>query len=407
MDPKVSDEFAKKVLEELASPGKTGSDRRAQETPEAFRPRMDIDHTSGGFVVSTPRPAGNSANADEILVEFGLDPAEWKVTSVRQGKWQTFNENWLESFRVSVVPANYESSLDPDLDLEKLIDEIKKWKPTKGSKQVTGDGAFVIAPSDQQIGKKANGHGTEQSIQRILGVTEGAFARYQELNKIGRNLGTVAMLLAGDHVEGNVSQGGRLQSPAASDLGQTEQTRVARRLLMQQIKAFAPHCEEIIISVVNGNHDEVTRQVVADPSDGWNVEIASAVQDACAENPELAHVKFRYPEKDHQTLTIDIKGTLVGLFHGHQSGRDVVKYLSGQAAGQTALGQADVWVSGHFHHFKALDIGSRLWLQAPTTDPGSAWWRDRSGLESKPGLLTFTVGKNYDPRRDISVIQTD
>jgi len=398
----MSESFSKKLLEELASPGTTGSDRRAQETPEAWRPRMDIDHNTGGFVVSTPRPAGNTADADAILRDFDLDPAAWRVTSVRQSKWQSATSDWLESYRVSVVPSDQVDA--PDFDLEQLVDEIKKWKPAKGSKQATGEGAYVIAPSDQQIGKKANGQGTEQSVQRILGVTEGAFNRYQELNKIGRNLGTVAMLLAGDHVEGNVSQNGRLQSPAASDLGQTEQTRVARRLLMQQIKAFAPHCEELVIAVVNGNHDEVTRQVVADPSDGWNVEIAAAVQDACAENSELAHVKFRFPERDHQTLTVDIKGTLVGLFHGHQSGRDVVKYLSGQAAGQTALGQADLWVSGHFHHFKALDIGSRLWLQAPTTDPGSPWWRDRSGLESKPGLLTFTVGKDYDPRRDISVI---
>lgn len=398
----MSESFSKKLLEELASPGTTGSDRRAQETPEAWRPRMDIDHSTGGFVISTPRPAGNTADADAILRDFDLDPTAWRVTSVRQSKWQSATSDWLESYRVSVVPADQVDA--PDFDLEQLVDEIKKWKPAKGSKQVTGEGAYVIAPSDQQIGKKANGQGTEESVQRILGVTEGAFNRYQELNKIGRNLGTVAMLLAGDHVEGNVSQNGRLQSPAASDLGQTEQTRVARRLLMQQIKAFAPHCEELVIAVVNGNHDEVTRQVVADPSDGWNVEIAAAVQDACAENSELAHVKFRFPERDHQTLTVDIKGTLVGLFHGHQSGRDVVKYLSGQAAGQTALGQADLWVSGHFHHFKALDIGSRLWLQAPTTDPGSPWWRDRSGLESKPGLLTFTVGKDYDPRRDISVI---
>jgi len=399
----MSDSFSKKVLEELSSPGQTGSDKRAQETPEAWKPRMDIDHKTGGFVVSTPRPAGNSADADAILADFGLDPKAWRVTSVRQSKWQTFNEDWLESFRVSVVPAD---SIDgPDFDLEQLIDEIKKWKPTKGSKQATGDGAFVIVPSDQQIGKKANGLGTEDSIQKILSVTDGAFQRYKELQKIGRSLGTVSMLLAGDHVEGNVSQGGRLQSPSASDLGQTEQTRVARRLLMQQIKTFAPHCEEMIIAVVNGNHDEVTRQVVADPSDGWNVEIASAVQDACAENDALSHVKFRYPERDHQTLTVNICGTLVGLFHGHQASKDVVKYLSGQAAGQTALGQADLWVSGHYHHFKALDIGSRLWLQAPTTDNGSPWWRDRAGLESKPGLLTFTVGEGFDPRRDISIIQ--
>lgn len=398
----MSESFSKKLLEELASPGTTGSDRRTQETPEAWRPRSDIDSKLGGYLVSSAMPEGNSVDAEEILREFKLDPAAWRVTSMRQGRWQTFKGDWLESYRINVVPADF--SDEPDLDLEKLVDEIKNWKPAKGSKQATGDGAYAVAPSDQQIGKKANGQGTAESIQRILGVTDGAFQRYQELNKIGRNLGTVALLLAGDHVEGNVSQSGRLQSPAASDLGQTEQTRVARRLLMQQIKTFAPHCEELVVAVVNGNHDEVTRQVVADPSDGWNVEIAAAVQDACAENPELGHIKFRFPERDHQTLTVDVKGTLIGLFHGHQSGKDVTRYLSGQAAGQTALGQADMWVSGHFHHFKALDIGSRLWLQAPTTDPGSPWWRDRSGLESKPGLLTFVVGADRDPRRDISII---
>lgn len=401
----MSESFAKKVLEELATPGQTGSDRRTQDTPEAWKPRMDIDHKTGGFIVSAPRPAGNTADADAILRDFDLDPASWRVTSVRQSKWQSATSDWLEAYRVSVVPADMVAEEDV-VDIEKLIDEVKKWKPEKGIKKISGKGAYVVVPSDQQIGKKANGQGTAESVARILDLTDSALARYKELVKMGRPLGTVAFLLAGDHVEGNVSQNGRLQSPAASDLGQTEQTRVARRVLMQQIKAFAPHCEELIIAVVNGNHDEVTRQVVADPSDGWNVEIASAVQDACAENSALSHVKFRYPEKDHQTLTVNICGTLVGLFHGHQSGRDVVKYLSGQAAGQTALGQADMWVSGHFHHFKALDVGSRLWLQAPTTDPGSPWWRDRSGLESKPGLLTFTVGENLDPRGDISVIQT-
>jgi predicted phosphodiesterase len=390
-------------FEELASPGDSGSDRRVPGIAEAWKPRMDIDHASGGFVVSTPRPAGNTADADAILRDFDLDPSAWRVTSVRQSKWQSATGEWLESYRVSVVPGDLQGQ--SDFDLEELVDEIKKWRPAKGSKANTGNGAYMIAPSDQQIGKKANGQGTPQSIDRILNLTDGAVHRYNELNKLGRNLGSVVFALAGDHVEGNTSQHGRLQGLASSDLGLTEQTRVARRLLMQQIKAFAPICEEMLIAVVNGNHDEVTRQVVADPSDGWNVEIASAVQDACAENPELGHVKFRYPEKDHQTLTVNVCGTLLGIFHGHQGGKDVVKYLSGQAAGQTALGQADVWVSGHFHHFKALDIGSRLWVQAPTTDPGSPWWRDRSGLESKPGLLSMTLGDNYDPRRDISIIQ--
>jgi hypothetical protein len=95
---------------------------------------------------------------------------------------------------------------------------------------------------------------------------------------------------------------------------------------------------------------------------------------------------------------------MIGLFHGHQSGKDVTKYLSEQAAGQTALGACDVWISGHFHNFRSMDIGGRFWAQCPTVDSGSAWFRDRRGLESNPGILTMVVGKNHDPRLDVSVI---
>lgn len=391
-------------LEELASPGPRGSDSRATNTPESWRPRMEID-SSGGFLVSTPRSAGEIPDAVDILSEFDLDPSSWKVTGLRRSRWQTYTGEWLEAYRVSLVPAA--SYVETDLDAESLIDEVSKWKPRKAEKFVSGDLSYVFVPSDQQIGKKQGDDGTAQSIARILNGTEGGVHRLQELRKIGRGIGTVVLALPGDHVEGNTSQNGKLQSQSASDLGLTEQTRVARRLLMAQIKAFAPICDRLIVPVINGNHDEVTRQVIADPSDGWNVEIASAVQDACAENSSLGHVEFRFPDKDHQTLTVNINGVMLGLFHGHQTGKDVVKYLSGQAAGQTALGMADLWISGHYHHFKTMDVGHRLWLQAPTTDPGSAWFRDRQGMDAPTGILSLVIGEDYNPRRDISIIPTD
>lgn len=388
-------------LENLASPGQSGSDAKALGTPENWRPRLEVDE-AGGFLISTPRSAGEIPDAAELLGEFDLDPLSWRVTGVRRSRWQKYDGEWLEAFRVSVVPATTLAA--EQLDAEKLIDEIKNWRPDKGIKQATGNGAFSVFPSDQQIGKKANGQGTQQSIDRILHLGSASVERFHSLRRMGLSLGTVVLGLPGDHVEGLTSQNGRLQGQAASDLGLTEQVRVARRLLMAQIKALAPLAERMIVPVVNGNHDEVTRQVAADPADGWNVEIASAVQDACAENPTLQHIEFRYPASGHQTLAVDVEGTMLGLFHGHQSGRDVTKYLSGQAAGQTALGNCDVWVSGHFHNFKCADIGHRLWLQCPTTDPGSEWFRDRAGLESKPGLLTMVLGGDHEPREHINVI---
>jgi predicted phosphodiesterase len=384
-------------------PGVSGSDVRTTKTPEDWRPRMDLDSVKGGFVVSQPKPQGEVTDATTVLDEFGLDPREWCVTSMRRGKWQKHDGDWLESVRVNLTPIG--PSYGDSLDVEQLAEHIKKWRPAKSTKKSSGSGAYLVAPSDQQIGKKANGQGTEQSIGRILQLTESAVHKFEAYKKMGLSLGTICLALPGDHVEGTTSQNGRLQGQAASDLGITEQTRVARRLLLAQVKALAPLVDRMIIPVINGNHDEATRQVVTDPADGWNVEIASAVQDICAENPELSHVEFRYPSSGHQTLTIDVNGTLLGMFHGHQANQNnVLKYLSQQAAGQTALGGADIWISGHFHNFRTMDIGERLWVQAPTTDPGSEWFRDRAGMESKPGLLTMVIGGEYEPREFISVL---
>jgi predicted phosphodiesterase len=388
-------------LAALISPGPSGSDTRATNTPESWKPRMEVDE-EGGFLVSTPRPAGEMPDASQILTEFNLDPNSWTVTTVRKSQWQNHAGEWLEAQRISIAP--YNKGTIKDSDLEKFLEEVSKWRPSKTEKRVSGELAYIFAPSDQQIGKKQGDEGTADTVGRLLDITEQAVWRLKELRKIGRSIGTIVIPLPGDHVEGNVSQHGRLQGLAASDLGLTEQTRVARRLLLAQIKAFAPLADRIIVPVVNGNHDEVTRQVAADPSDGWNVEIASSVQDACAENDALGHVEFRFPEKSHQTLAVEICGTMLGLFHGHQTGNNVLKYLSEQSAGQTALGQCDLWISGHYHNFKSMDIGSRFWVQAPTVDPGSAWFRDRHGLESKPGVLTMVIGGDYDPRKDISVI---
>lgn len=388
------------AFDKLVVAGKSGSDTRDKTTPENWRPRMEIG-TDGGFVISQATEAGNTPGAEEILRERGLDPQEWTVTSVRKGSWQRYDGDWLESVRVNVVPAR---NIARDFDLEELVESIQKWRPQTGIKTATGRGAYGHVGADKQLGKRAGSGGTPQTVSRMMDATEKSLARFQGLQKMGLSFGTIVLPELGDHVEGNVSQGGRLQGQAASDLGQTEQVRVARRTLLAQVKAFAPYAERLVIPVVNGNHDEAGRYVATDPADGWNVEIAAAVQDACAENPALQHVEFRFPSSGHQTLAVDIDGCMLGLFHGHQFSRDVKKYLDGQAMGQTALGGADLWISGHYHHFKSQDIGDRLWIQAPTIDPGSDWFRDRTGESSRPGVLTLVFGGDYDPRENIGII---
>jgi len=365
-------------------------------TPPEYRARMDIG-PDGGYFVSTPRTAGELPDAAEMFKDFNLDPEVWTVISIRKSRWQTFNGDWLEAARVNVKPAS--TSHGMDIDYNALVTEVVKWKPGK-TEAHTGPLYAVYAIGDTQYGKDAGG-GTEATVLRVLTGIDEAVARHKELLKTGRNIGTVVLPQLGDCIEGSASQHGKVLG--RSDLGVTQQVRIGRRVLMAWIKAFAPLCKELIIPVVPGNHDEPHRIMMTDPIDSWQIEVVAAVQDACAENPALSHVKFYYPKPDHQTLALDLGGTILGLAHGHQA-KDMGKWLHGQATGRTPVGSADVLLTGHFHHFRANQIGPRLWIQVPAMDGGSAWFRDKSGLESPTGIVSLVVGDGYDPRRDLAVL---
>jgi predicted phosphodiesterase len=386
-----------KDLENLVSLTNAGSDVRATNTPEAWRPRLEVGH-DGGFIVSTPRNAGELPDAAQLLKDFDLDPTAWRVTNVRRSRWQKFDGDWLEAARVTIVPA-HQAQVD-ELDIEQLIDEVRKWRPGKAQKASTGPLTAIYAIGDTQYGKDA-GDGSEGTTRRVFTAIDEAVARQKELIKAGRPIGTICLPQMGDCIEGSASQNGKVLG--RSDLTVTQQVRLGRRMLMAWLKAMAPLSERIIVPAVPGNHDEPHRIVISDPTDSWQLEIVAAVQDACAENPALAHVEFRYPEKDTGSLALNLDGTVVGLVHGHQN-RDLVKWWQGQATGRTPVGDADVLLSAHFHHYIAKQVGPRLWVQLPAMDGGSAWFRESRGLDSPTGIVSLVVGGDYDPRRDLVVL---
>jgi hypothetical protein len=373
------------------------SDLKKSNVPQEYRARLDVG-PDGGYFVSVPHNAGELPDAVSLFKDFDLSPNDWVVISVRKSRWQRYDGEWLEAARVSIKPSATSRGAT-DFDYNELVSNISKWKPGKVEKS-TGPLYAIYAIGDTQYGKDAGG-GTEATINRVLRGIEESVDRHKELLKSGRKIGTVVLPQLGDCIEGNTSQNGKVLG--RSDLGVTQQVRLGRRILMAWVKAFAPLCEELWIPVVPGNHDEPHRIMMIDPTDSWQIEVVAAVQDACAENPALSHVKFYYPNPDHATLAIDLGGTTLGMAHGHQ-GKDMGKWLHGQATGRTPVGQADVLLTGHFHHFRADQIGPRLWIQVPAMDGGSAWFRDKSGLESPTGIVSLVVGDGYDPRRDLAVL---
>ena len=386
------------LKDSLSALGNQGSDIKQTNAPQEWRAKLDVGN-DGGFFISTPRTAGELPDAVELFKDFDLDPKDWVVISVRRSRWQRYDGEWLEAARVSIKPLELVRH-ELEIDIEKLIAEISKWRPAS-VKTSSGNLTYISCSGDEQVGKDAGG-GTDAIVGRVKNSIDESVMRYKELIKLGRSIGQICLPQLADNIEGCVSQKGKVIT--RSDLGITDQVRVSRRLLLYKIKSFAPYTDSLVVPAINGNHDETHRLGLNNPNDSWQIDVVSQVQDVCAENPALAHVKFRYPEHDNSTLAIDLNGVSVGFAHGHQTKGNPVKWWAGQSSGLTPVGLADVLITAHYHHYKTSDVGQRLWLQVPAMDGGSPWFRDSSGLESRAGILTMIVGKDYDPRRDIAIL---
>jgi hypothetical protein len=383
----IKDEF-----NEFVRTGKEGSDNIIKDVPDSWRPRSEIG-AEGGFIVSTPAVGENIPGARDALIEAGLNPDEWEVVNMRQGRWQRWDETWLTSIRLNIIPARGNVK---DFDAEKLMEEIAIWTPSK-SNDFAGELTAVYSVGDTQYGKDD----TPSIVNHMLRAINESVEHHAFLSSKYK-IGQIALPQLGDCIEGMTSQKGKVMG--RHDIGVSQQVQVGRRVLMKQIKEMAQLAPKIIVPVVPGNHDEVQRFLVSRPEDSWALEIVKAVEDACMENEFLKdRVEFRYPALDDSTLAVNLSGVLYGMAHGHQA-RDMVKWWHGQSMGRCSVAHADILNVGHLHHYHAQSVGPRLFIQNPAMDGGSAWYRDKSGMESAPGIVSMVVGDGFDSRRELTVL---
>jgi predicted phosphodiesterase len=366
--------------------------RVAKSIPAGFEPGIEYDST-GGVLKSVPRPVGDEPDHAELLAEFELDPAKWRITGLRRSKWQRWDGEWLESFRATFVP----SSGSVQVDVQELLDIVGKWKPQKPVsspvKASVSPVAYVVVLADTQVGK-IDGDGSEGIIKNVLHKTDLAVARLKELRKAGREIDTIYLPQLGDCIEGMNSQGGT--HIWRTDLDLTSQIRVYRRLLLHMVKTFAPLADKVIVPCVPGNHDEAVRvgnSMATTYTDSFALDAASAVADALADHPDYKHVSFVFPKYDTLSVTLDMAGTVVGLIHGHQCRGKAVEWWKNMAHGQQDIGEATLLLSGHYHHLKIEQSGRKTWMQAPALDGGSQWFENSTGQAAPAGMLTLTVGQ--------------
>jgi predicted phosphodiesterase len=215
----------------------------------------------------------------------------------------------------------------------------------------------------------------------------------------GRLPQKIILMHAGDCIEGYTSQGGRLIK--MQDLYLTEQVETYQRILEFQALELAALCEQLEIVVVPGNHDETTRAYEVSTTDSWAL-FAARNAGRFLELAGYAGIRWHFPTPGKLAVEFEAApGLHMTMLHGHKvagSAGQIMTWWKGASFGRQPGHLSNILITGHFHHFRAETGGDgRTWLQVPSMDGGSAWFANRKGDETPPGMITFWLeaGKAY------------
>lgn len=365
-------------------------------TPPAWKPGVIWDNELGEI---TSRPTDEpKPHWDDILASWGYDPEKFEIIEpVRVSTWDAQGPDGMVqmwSYKAGIRLRSDDIKLIPYDELVKEIKTRKKKKVNPGN-----DSTFIVCLADTQFGK-GDGDGFAGTIERFLTYVDGVTERIINLEKIGRKGRTLLVAGLGDIIEG--CSGNYTSQPFTVEANRREQIRIARRLFRDAIAEWSEYFEEVIVTAVPGNHGENRDgfKAYTTPGDNDDVAIFEILAEIFAYNPEAyGHIKFHIPG-DEVYVTFDLHGTIVGFTHGHITkggGNPQAKIKSwweDQTFGEQPMGSASVLITGHYHHFSAIEYGKKSHLQCPAADGGSDWWRNLAGADSRPGILTLIVDQH-------------
>lgn len=333
---------------------------------------------------------------EDLLRQAGFDPDSWYIKGhVNTRRWMRYDQEWLFYYKFDAEQG--ESHRSAMAHVEDLVQRIRKRSPRqpKFTGYVHG-GTYVHLISDWQIGKREGNRGTPQTVARYKDCLAQAVETIVRLRKAGVVIDRLAIVSVGDLVEG--CDGHYDMQTFSVDLDRRSQNRVVRELLTETILTLAPMFSEIMIAGIGGNHGEHRKKGKAFTTFADNDDVACI--EAVKEAFDLAgwdHLEWVIPDED-LSICVDLGGVKVGLVHGHQfkGGVNALKkaeeWWRASDFGLQAVREAQILLSGHFHHFCAVNIAhGRTWIQGPTIDPGSKWYTDTSGVTAIPGVLNMVV----------------
>lgn len=349
--------------------------------PQPFgRPAVEFDGNEGTAV--TPGLT-SSANFAEFLTEAGFDADLYEVVGTpRTSKWQRYDGEWLTSYRFHFRLKNSTGE-----DLKLLWSRAKTFKPAELK---TNKSTIVVGWSDTQTGKTGSRGNTTDLIERIK-AKQAALEAFIKQHKPE----AAVFLNVGDSIEGFENVASQMFT---NDLSVMEQVDLEATFQWETLKLLAKLTGNVTAAAVGSNHCQWRRgkDKLGNPLDDWGIHIQRQLAKLAKETN--TPIKFFEPQPYDESLAIPVYNEVVGLAHGHQANRPdgIPNWWRGQSHGDQAVAEATILNTGHFHHLRVIETGrkagrSRWWIQMPTLDNGSDWYRQNYGDDSDPGLAVYLL----------------
>jgi len=343
------------------------------------------------------------ANLDyeSILRYFGHDITKVEITGLLREKhgqyWSTKLEKMMWKHSYAFAVSKKDQAIDNNyVDPINLIREMGiKSKPKQINSNNGKESSWVLDWADWQV-HKSEGGGARGFIERFDSALVAALSRLEELRVTGRKLDELVIIGGGDMIEGCVIYP---QQSFHIDGHRRDQIRLAVASILKGIYTLAPYFESVRVVVVPGNHGENringSRTAIGDNDDLLVFEMAEV---GLKNDPNMQHVSFDIAE-DEVSMVTEIRGWNYGITHGDVYGRGggngirnkVFNWVRTMAANRHPVGLVDVLVTHHFHHDALEDWGSMLWVQNPTMDGGSHYYKEATGHYARHGMNSWVV----------------
>jgi predicted phosphodiesterase len=375
--------------------------RTREKHPAGFEPGITITK-SGGSLVAKVEKSPTPADWNDILAQLlpeGFDPTEYEIEgdSVEVRAWDgNVGLGELRRFYYFKAKIRRKNGEPEGKNLDDIIKVAKAAKP-KPVTDTPNERTFAVLVTDLQAGQ-ADGDGVEGMVHRALQIPHIVKTRLDRLRKAGTPATSIFVPITGDLIEG-ISGWYEMQTFSVS-LDRREQVRLVRRLLTEILVALAGYGLPVHVAVVPGNHGENRQNGKAYTTLGDNDDVAVVEQiaEAFALSEKFEHVTFSIPDHERLSLTVEVQGWIVGLTHGHvarATGTPAAKLLGwfkSMAASRDPIGDADLLVTGHYHHVILQQLIGDTWLmQGGALCDASAWFSQTAGLVSDPALNMWTM----------------